>query len=175
MAKLVEAKDAYTEHHVERVAQMAIRLGEALELPAEALDSLRRGALVHDIGKIGVSEAILKKPGPLTQGEFAEMKRHVIIGEEICHPLRTLRGALPIIRHHHERWDGHGYPDGLAGEAIPLLARIVTVADVFDALTSDRPYRAALSRTQAIEIIKQEAGAHLDPHIVALFLELVNH
>ncbi len=172
IAKLVEARDAYTEEHVERVARTALRLGEGVGVSGGDLDALRRGALLHDIGKVGISEMILNKPGPLTDEERAEMQRHVLIGEEVCRPLRTLRGALPIIRHHHERWDGRGYPDGLAGEDIPLLARIVAVADVFDALASDRPYRPAWPEEKARAYIREQAGQQFDPQVVEVFVEL---
>ncbi len=172
IAKLVEARDAYTEEHVERVARTALRLGEGVGVSGGDLDALRRGALLHDIGKVGISEMILNKPGPLTDEERAEMQRHVLIGEEVCRPLRTLRGALPIIRHHHERWDGRGYPDGLAGEDIPLLARIVAVADVFDALASDRPYRPAWPEEKARAYIQEQAGQQFDPQVVEVFVEL---
>ena len=173
LATMVEAKDAYTEQHVERVAAVAVHIGRALDLPEKALRDLRRGAQIHDIGKLGISEAILKKPGPLTDAEFEEMKRHTLIGEELCRPLRTLRNALPIIRNHHERWDGTGYPDGLAGEDIPLLARIVTIADVVDAITSTRHYRSALPLEYALAVIREGAGQQFDPKLARLFLELV--
>ncbi len=174
VARLVEVKDAYTEQHVERVAQVAVQLGRMLGLSQEELKALQRGALLHDIGKIGISERILKKPGRLTEDEFEEMKRHVLIGEEICWPLRTLRGALSIIRNHHERWDGSGYPDGLAREEIPLMARIVAVADVFDALGSDRAYRRALPPDQVLRILSAESGHSLDPLLVDLLMRLID-
>jgi len=174
VARLVEVKDAYTEQHVERVARVAVQLGRMLGLSDEDLKALRRGALLHDIGKIGVSESILKKPGRLSEDEFEEMKRHVLIGEEICRPLRTLRGALPIIRNHHERWDGSGYPDGLAGEDIPLMARIVTVADVFDALRVERKYRPALPLDKVREVLARESGRHFDPLLVHLLERLID-
>lgn len=173
VARLVEEKDAYTEEHVERVARVALELGRLLGLSAQEMQALRRGALLHDIGKIGVSESILKKPGRLTAEEFAEMQRHVLIGEEICRPLRTLQGALSIIRSHHERWDGSGYPNGLAGGDIPLLARIVAVADVFDALGADRSYRRALPPAYVLDVMRREAGRHFDPYLADLLERLV--
>lgn len=171
IARVVEARDAYTEHHIERVAHTAHRLGREMGLKDRQLESLRRGGLLHDIGKIGIREAILNKPGPLTKEERAEMERHVLIGEDACRPLRTLKGVLPIIRHHHERWDGRGYPDGLTGRAIPLLARIVAVADVLDALTSQRPYRASWPEAKAYAFIEQQAGKQFDPQVVAALLK----
>ncbi|MBW1974527.1 MAG: response regulator [Deltaproteobacteria bacterium] len=171
IAKVVEARDAYTEHHTERVAAVAQLLGQKLGLSQRELKVLRRGALLHDIGKVGIPEPILNKPGPLTPEERAEMERHVLIGYEICQPLRTLKEALPIIKHHHEKWDGTGYPDGLAGEEIPLLVRIVSVADVFDALTSDRPYRPAWPLKKALEYIREQAGKHFDPEIVKILMD----
>jgi len=171
IARVVEAKDAYTEHHIERVAHTAHALGRQMGLDQKGLETLRRGALLHDIGKIGIKEAILNKPGPLTQEERAEMERHVLIGEDACRPLRTLEGVLPIIRHHHERWDGTGYPDRLAGEAIPLLARIVAVADVLDALTSQRPYRDAWPESEAYAYIEEQAGTQFDPVVVEALMK----
>ncbi len=172
LARMVEAKDSYTEAHTERVTAYALELGQSLDLGEEERAALRRGGLLHDIGKIGVPEAILKKPGPLTPEEFEVMKTHTLLGEEICRPLQSLRTALPIIRNHHERWDGKGYPDGLEGEAIPLLARIVAIADAYDAMTSDRPYRPAMSPEKAQKILEEGRGQQWDPQLVDLFLGL---
>jgi uncharacterized domain HDIG len=154
---------------------MASRLGERLGLGPEQINALRRGGYLHDIGKVGIPDAILLKPGPLTPEEWEIMRRHVIIGVEICSPLRTLKEVLPIIRHHHERWDGSGYPDGLAGEQIPLLARIFQVCDVFDALTSDRSYRRALTAPAALDVLREETVEKnwWDPTIVEAFIAMV--
>jgi putative two-component system response regulator len=173
LARGVEAKDPGLEGHCERLAQYAVTLGETLGLDAEALEALRRGALLHDVGKIGIPDAILMKPGPLSADEWKVMRQHPVIGERICLPLKSMAAVLPIIRHHHERWDGSGYPDGLAGEAIPLLARVLQVADVFDALTTVRPYQGALTPADALAVLREEAarGQH-DAGLVEVFQEL---
>ena len=154
----IEARDPYTRGHCERLAQMSARLGERLGVPEEDTTALRRAGVVHDIGKVVVPDAILLKPGPLSDEESAVMRRHPVVGEHICAPLRTFRQVLPIIRHHHERYDGSGYPDGLRGETIPLTARILQLADVYDALTTDRPYRKADVREVALGIMDKEAA-----------------
>ena len=141
-------------------------------LPDADLTALYRGGYLHDIGKISVPDAVLFKPGPLTEDEWVIMRQHTTQGELICKPMRSLAPTLPIIRNHHERWDGSGYPDGLQGDGIPLLARILQVADIFDALTSARPYKAAFSTEEASEILVQEAKrGWRDPELVPLFLE----
>jgi putative two-component system response regulator len=154
----IEARDPYTRGHCERLAQMSARLGERLGVPEEDITALRRAGVVHDIGKVVVPDAILLKSGPLSGEEAAVMRRHPVVGEHICAPLRTFRPVLPIIRHHHERYDGSGYPDGLRGENIPLTARILQLADVFDALTTDRPYRKADISEVALGIMDKEAA-----------------
>src|SRR6266576_3182064 len=141
LASAVEAKDSFTERHTQRVGEAARHVGRRLGLPEFALDALYRGGIIHDIGKIGVPDAILLKPGPLDEAETARMQAHVVIGESIVRPLRSGTSLLPIIRNHHERYDGRGYPDRLMGSAIPRLARIVSVCDAFDALVNDRPSR----------------------------------
>ncbi len=158
LAAAVEAKDMYTERHTNRVAESARHLGLRLGLPEEDLDALYRGGIIHDIGKIGVPDAVLLKPGPLDANEIVLMRAHPEIGENIVRPLRSGWDLLPIIRHHHEAYDGRGYPDGLAGTAIPLPARIVAVCDAYDALTNDRPYRKRLSEREAIAILTGGAG-----------------
>lgn len=173
LATAVEAKDAYTERHTERVAISARRIGELLGLPEPELDALYRGGLVHDIGKIGVSDAILGKPGPLNAVERGQMRQHPLIGERIILPLQSGADLVPIVRNHHERFDGRGYPDGLAGQEIPLHARIVAVCDSFDALTSDRPYRPGRSRAQALDLLRKGAGNQWDPDIVGLLVDHV--
>jgi len=156
LALSIEAKDPYTEGHCDRLSKYSVALGEKLGLPQDLRVALRRGGLVHDIGKLSVPESILLKPGPLTPGERKIMEQHTVIGERICAPLRSFRNVLPIIRHHHEKWDGSGYPDGLKGEQIPLTARILQVTDIYDALTTDRPYRKALSSEKAFAIMREE-------------------
>jgi len=172
LARAVEAKDSLTESHTERVGQTARRLGEAAGLEGGVLDDLYWGGTIHDIGKIGTPDAILTKPGPLTAEETAEMQRHVLIGEEIARPLRSVHALLPIIRHHHEHV-GRGYPDGLIGSDIPLPARIVSVCDAFDAMIADRPYRRGRTKDEAIAILRAGAGSQWDSDLVALFLEMV--
>jgi putative two-component system response regulator len=156
LALSIEAKDPYTEGHCDRLSKYSVALGEKLGLSEELRVALRRGGLVHDIGKLWVPERILLKPGPLTPEERKIMEQHTIAGERICTPLRSFRHVLPIIRHHHEKWDGSGYPDGLKGEQIPLTARILQVTDIYDALTTDRPYRKALPSEKAFAIMREE-------------------
>jgi putative two-component system response regulator len=160
LGKIVEARDPYTQGHCERLATYASALGARLGLDQPDLDALYRGAFLHDIGKVAVPDRVLLKPRRLDAEEYELMKQHPQIGESLCGTLRSLERVRPIVRHHHERWDGSGYPDGLAGDAIPLLAQIVGVVDVFDALTTDRPYRKALSTAAAYEtlIIEAETG-----------------
>lgn len=157
LALTIEARDPHTNGHCERLARHAVRLGRALGLGSEDLDALHRGGYLHDVGKVGVPDAVLLKPGPLTRDEFELMKRHPEIGDSLCAPLQSLRRVRPIIRGHHERLDGSGYPEGLRGDDVPLLAQIVGVVDVFDALTSDRPYRPALSQEEAARHVIREA------------------
>jgi putative two-component system response regulator len=149
LGKSIEARDPSTDGHCERLADSGVALGRKLGLGEEELRALRLGGYLHDLGKLVFPDAILLKPGPLTAAEREVVRKHPIVGEEICQPLRSLRSVLPIIRHHHERWNGSGYPDGLRGEAIPLTARILQVADVFDALTSDRPGQERAERPRA--------------------------
>lgn len=171
LAAAVEAKDALTERHTRRVAESARHLGERLGLTQAALDALYRGGIVHDIGKIGVSEAILLKSGPLDVVELERMRAHPSIGANIVAPLRSGSSLLPIIRHHHERIDGTGYPDGLQGRQIPLLARIISICDAFDAMVNDRPYRAGLRVDEAVAILRAGAGTQWDPQLVELFID----
>ena len=173
LARAVEAKDRSTESHTERVGRAARSLGAAAGIKGELLEDLSLGGVIHDIGKIGVPDALLLKPGPLTPDEVVLMRTHVLIGEEIVRTLRFARGLLPIVRHHHERWDGRGYPDGLRGEDIPLPARIVAVCDAYDSMISDRPYRRAFSPAHAVEVLRQGAGSQWDARLVELFLDQV--
>jgi putative two-component system response regulator len=156
LALSIEAKDPYTEGHCDRLSKYSVALAEKLGLPDHLRVALRRGGLIHDIGKLAVPEHILLKPGPLTPEERKIMEQHTIEGERICAPLRSFRNVLPIIRHHHEKQDGSGYPDGLKGEQIPLTARILQVTDIYDALTTDRPYRKALPVEKAMAIMREE-------------------
>ncbi|HSF05634.1 MAG TPA: HD-GYP domain-containing protein [Methylomirabilota bacterium] len=172
LANALEAKDAYTRGHSERVGAWSRALGEALGLGTADAESIAQAGLLHDIGKIGVPEAVLTKTGSLTEPEWQAMRRHPVVGAQIVAPFDFLAAGALIIRHHHERWDGSGYPDGLTGETIPLGARIVAVADVYDALTSDRPYRSALSISKARARLVAEAGVTLDACVVAAFLQL---
>jgi putative two-component system response regulator len=173
LGRVIEARDPCTEGHCERLATFASAMGAALELDQVALDSLYRGAMLHDVGKIGIPDRILLKKGKLTRAEYELMKRHTIIGDELCETVRSFDAVRPIVRHHHERRDGRGYPDGLSGDAIPLLASIVSVVDVFDALTTDRPYREALSIQAAFRIMRDDAKAGwCDRMLVETFIDL---
>ena len=156
LALSIEAKDPYTEGHCDRLSKYSVALAERMRLPRELHVALRRGGLVHDIGKLAVPESILLKPGPLNPEERKIMEQHTIVGERICAPLKSFRLVLPIIRHHHEKWNGSGYPDGLKGENIPLTARILQITDIFDALTTDRPYRKAFPSEKAFAIMREE-------------------
>jgi putative two-component system response regulator len=156
LALTIEAKDPYTEGHCDRLSKYSVALGEKLGLSEDTRLALRRGGLIHDIGKLGVPEHILLKPGPLTPEERKIMEQHTVLGERICAPLRSFRHVLPIIRHHHEKQDGSGYPDGLNGAQVPLTARILQITDIYDALTADRPYRKALPLEKAFAIMREE-------------------
>ena len=172
LAMTIEARDPGTNGHCERLAQRAVGLGKALGLPAEDLDVLRRGGYLHDIGKVGVPDAVLLKPGRLTPDEYRVMQRHTEIGDALCTPLQSLRRVRPIVRSHHERLDGSGYPDGLRGDSVPLLALVVGVVDVFDALISDRPYRPALRLEHAIQHLRNEVDrGRFSPRHVEAFLD----
>ena len=157
LALSIEAKDPYTEGHCDRLSKYCVAMAGKLGLPEDQRVALRRGGLVHDIGKLSVPESILLKPGALTPEERRIMEQHTIAGERICAPLRSFRLVLPIIRHHHEKGDGSGYPDGLKGQQIPLTARILQITDIYDALTTDRPYRKALPAEKAFAIMREEA------------------
>jgi len=176
IARTVEARDQETSDHCERLATMSVRLGERLGLGEDDLTAIRRGSYLHDLGKVGIPDAVLLKPGPLTIEEWAIMKRHVEIGVEICSPLRSLRPVLPLIRHHHERFDGSGYPDGIKGEQIPKIARVFQVVDVYDALRYDRCYRKALSKEESLGIMRRETQlGYWDPRIISEFLLMVEN
>src|SRR6266481_208663 len=174
LARSIEGKDPYTHGHCERLSEYSARLGEHLRLSDEQLVALRRAGVVHDVGKIAVPDAILLKPSSLTADEWKLIKEHPVVGERICAPLKSFRFVLPIIRHHHEKFDGSGYPDALRGEAIPVAARVLQIVDVYDALTTDRPYKKAFSITDALQTMKEEvAKGWWDPHIFDQFERLV--
>lgn len=156
MARAVESRDPNTGDHCERLVAMGKAFGEYIQLPRTDIRNLMWGGYLHDIGKVGIPDAVLLKKGPFTPEEREIMNNHVLIGEKICKPLRSMRGVLPIIRYHHERWDGTGYPDGLGGEEIPYLAQVFQVIDIYDALTSERPYKRAFTVAEALEIMEQE-------------------
>jgi len=168
LATAVEAKDSFTERHTQRVGESARLLGQCLGLSDQTLETLYRGGMIHDIGKIGVSDSILHKPGPLDPVELPQMQAHVEIGESIVKPLRSTSGLLPIIRHHHERFDGLGYPDHLRAREIPRAARIVSVCDAFDALVDDRPDRMRRWSEEALAVLRAGAGTQWDPETVEL-------
>ncbi len=171
-SRAMDLRDEETEGHTERVTLMTVELARLAQFPEPELIHMRRGALLHDIGKLGVPDSILMKPGPLTEAEWVVMKRHPEYAFQMLSPIQYLRLATDIPYCHHERWDGSGYPRGLRGESIPLAARLFAVVDVWDALTSDRPYRPAWSGDRAIEYIRMNAGIHFDPNAVSLFLQL---
>jgi putative two-component system response regulator len=169
----IEARDAYTSGHCERLAAYAVALGRVLDVPESLRRALRLGGYLHDLGKIAVSDGILLKPGRLTPAERKEVNRHPDVGADLVRGLRTLDDVRPLIRHHHERWDGSGYPDGLRSKQIPLLARVLQVADIYDALTSPRPYKPAFSPDEALRTLQQETDrGWRDPDLVRLFLRV---
>ncbi|MEN9938568.1 MAG: hypothetical protein RLZZ387_5147 [Chloroflexota bacterium] len=173
LALAVEAKDMYTEGHIWRLGHYSEQLAVAAGLSVEEVRVVRRGGFLHDIGKIGVDDLILRKPERLTSHEYSQIKLHPESGARIVAPMRFAREVAPIILGHHERWDGGGYPYGLCGAEIPLGARIVAIVDSYDAMTSDRPYRRALSREWALQRLRAHGGAQWDPELVAVFAELV--
>ncbi|UCF56550.1 MAG: HD domain-containing protein [Deltaproteobacteria bacterium] len=173
LARAVDAKSPWTHGHSERVTNMALEIGRVLGLTPGQLEDLLRAGLLHDIGKIGISGNILDKPGKLTDNEFNEIRKHSSKGAWLLEPLQAYAHVIPMVKQHHEHFDGKGYPDGLAGEEISLEARILAVADVYDALVSDRPYRSGMERERVIEIIKEEAGKQFDPNVVKAFLEVM--
>jgi HD-GYP domain-containing protein (c-di-GMP phosphodiesterase class II) len=173
LANALEAKDAYTRGHSERVAGLARALALAAGLPEVAAETVAQAGLLHDLGKIGIPEAVLRKPEALTPEEWELMRAHPLTGAQIVAPLESFEEGAVIVRHHHERMDGSGYPDRLAGATIPLGARIVAIADVYDALTSERPYRRALQPRHAMEQLRRERGCTLDGDLVELFADVV--
>lgn len=174
LAETVEARDAYTGNHTGSVAKTAIAIGRKMGLPDKQINVLKRGGILHDIGKIGIPDNILNKRGPLTAEEFETMKKHPLIGYEICKPLKTTKGLLEVILHHHEKLDGSGYPDGLKEDEIPLTVRIIAVADIYDSLTSDRVYRSRLGLQATFEIMDREAESnHIDSEVLDALKKIV--
>ncbi len=174
MAETVEQRDKETGNHCQRLASLSVAFGAALGLPDNDLLALYRGGYLHDIGKIAIPDAILFKRGALNEEEWDVMRSHTVKGEAICHRMRSLAHVLPVIRNHHEKWDGSGYPDGQAGEQIPLLARILQLADIYDALTSCRSYKTAFSHEEAVAMLRKEASMNWrDPELVSVFVELI--
>ena len=174
LALTIEARDSTTDGHCQRLAQYASALGRTVGLDEDDVSALARGGFLHDVGKVGIPDAVLLKPGPLTPDEYELIKQHTIIGDRLCGELRSLRKVRPIVRHHHERLDGSGYPDGLRGDTTPLLAQIMGIVDVFDALTTKRPYRVALPVARAAEELRCEvARGWRRADLVATFLDQV--
>ena len=172
LSRAVEARDPYARGHSARVTEIAAAIARRLGWDEDQLALLHLGGPLHDVGKLGVSEEVLTKPGRLDERELAQIRRHPRFGARILLRVAALRAALPYVLYHHERWDGGGYPTGRAGEAIPVEARVLAVADAFDAMTSDRPYRPALGRDEALAEIARCSGTQFDPEIVRVFLEL---
>ena len=174
LARVVEAKDRTTGDHCDRLSHFSVILGEALGLDYEDLEALRRGGVLHDIGKVAIPDGILLKKGTLDTDEWAVMRQHPTIGAYLCSALRTMRRTVDIIRYHHEKWNGSGYPAGLSGAEIPLLARVFQVVDVYDALSSERPYKAALPREEVIRVLHAETGqGYWDPEVMRVFLDIL--
>jgi putative two-component system response regulator len=174
IARTVERRDPNTGDHCERLVQQGKNFGHFLGLSRLEQRDLTWGAYLHDIGKVGIPDAILLKPGKFTLDELQIMRQHVLIGEQICQPLRTMQGVLPIIRHHHERWDGSGYPDGLRGDQIPFLAQVFQLIDVYDALSSERPYKKSYSREEALNVMTQEMErGWRNPELMQRFIEFL--
>lgn len=172
-SRALDLRDKETEGHSRRVTDLTLRLARAMDLPESDLVQIRRGALLHDIGKMGVPDYILLKPGPLNDEEWALMRRHPVFAHDLLTPIAHLRAAIDIPYCHHEKWDGSGYPRGLRTTEIPMAARIFALADVWDALLSDRPYRPAFSRDHALASVREESGRHFDPQIAGVFLRMV--
>lgn len=175
LAIALEARDPYTKGHSTRVSELSTKFANFLRLSQAEQEVLRKAGLLHDVGKIGINENILHKKARLTKEEMEEVKRHVLIGEDICRPLNSMRETLPVIRHHHERWDGRGFPDGLSGRDIPLIARILSIVDAYDAMVSVRPYRDGLAPGRVLEIMTEERySGQWDPELVSEFVFMMS-
>jgi putative nucleotidyltransferase with HDIG domain len=170
LAAAIDAKDPYTRGHSGRVAQFSLAIAREMQLESNALERVQIAALLHDVGKIGIDDAVLRKPERLTDEEFEVIKKHPIMGANIMGPIKQLKDIIPGMRHHHEAFDGNGYPDGLAGEKIPLIARIIAVADTFDAMTSDRLYQKAMADDFVIKTLMRLSGTRYDPRVVQAFI-----
>ena len=174
IAGAIESRDPNTGDHCERLVARSKSFGEFLDLPRAQIRDLQWGGYLHDIGKVGIPDSVLLKAGKLCPQEWETMKQHVLIGEKICQPLRTMRGVIPIIRHHHERWDGSGYPDGLEGDEIPYLAQVFQMIDIYDALTSERPYKQALTPAAALVVMEQETDkGWRNPKLMRQFMDFI--
>ena len=169
----LDCRDPHIGDHLRAVSRLAVRIGLRMSLPSDQLDALSLGALLHDVGKIGVPDRILQKPGRLTDEEYQIIKRHPVLGARMLASVRELAPAVPAVRHHHERFDGKGYPEGLVGEDIPLGARIISVVDAFDSMVRERPYGYGISRETALEEIENNSGTQFDPQVVRALLEVV--
>jgi putative nucleotidyltransferase with HDIG domain len=174
VAHAIDLKDAYTGKHARDSSDIAVRIARALRLPEPEVRKIRLAGMLHDIGKIGVNIQIIRKPSSLSAEEMAEMRRHPVIGAEIMRPVELFADASDVVRHHHEHFDGSGYPDGLRGEQIPMGSRVVLVADAFNAITTDRPYRKAKSKREALDILNKNAGTQFDPSVVAALAEVMD-
>jgi putative two-component system response regulator len=175
LAVAMEARDPYTKGHSTRVSKLSLDFTSFLDLPQKEQEKMKKAGILHDIGKIGISATLLRKPGALTEEEVEEIKKHAVLGEEICRPLVSMGAILPAIRHHHERWDGRGFPDRLSGQEIPIMARILSIVDSFDAMVSVRPYRERRSANTALEIMNSERyKGQWDPELLGYFLEMMN-
>lgn len=175
LANSIEARDFYTRGHSERVTEFSVKIARAMGMNDEKLEKIRYAALLHDIGKINVPEDILHKPGKLTDEEYNIMKQHPVQGAKILRPVEEFREILPFLYHHHERYDKKGYPTGLGGQEIPLGARILAVADSFDAMTSDRPYRKGMEIDKAIDELERNKNSQFDPEIVDVFVKIIKN
>lgn len=175
LVNLTEAKDPFTKRHSIKVSSYAVSLSRHLGLSKRYLENIRIAAILHDIGKLGIKDKILLKPSSLTKEEFEEVKKHPQLTEEIVKPLKFYSDIITFIKHHHENWDGDGYPDGLKGEEIPLGARILSICDAYDALTSERAYRKAYSHEEALDIVRSECGKKYDPNLFAAFVKCLSN
>jgi putative nucleotidyltransferase with HDIG domain len=174
LVRAIQARDPYTSGHSERVSRYSLLIAEKLGLSTKEKHQLYLAAMLHDIGKIGIPDGLLNRKGKLTDEEIQQIRNHVNVGAQMLQALGEMHPIVPLIRHHHEAWDGSGYPDGLSGTRIPVMSRILSVADTYDAMTSNRPYRQAMSGSEAIEELRRCAGSHFDPNIVEVFLKILD-